>query len=159
MSVIVLQIKGDKELLGAMGNLSRAIENQRESVTEIGSEGLGLIRKRFESGGPGWPRLALSTERKKARRIGGPSRILVESGRLLGSFSKGTEGNVNRVEALRGEFGSSIPYGIFHQKGGGRLPRREIVPADLEAQAGDQFAKIIVTNNTRKFEEFGFEVS
>lgn len=157
MSVIVLQIQGDQALIGALRGIERAVEDQREPIAEIGTEGLGLIARRFEHAGPGWQRLAKSTEIKKARRIGGPSRILVDSGRLLGSFSKGTDDNINRVEALRGEFGSTVPYGIFHQEGRG-VPKREIIPADFEKQAGEQFGKIIIKHNTQKFEALGFEV-
>lgn len=156
MSVIVLQVKGDQALFAAFRGIEKAVEDQRESITEIGEQGLGRIRRRFEQAGPGWPRLAKSTEIKKARRIGGPSRILVDSGRLLGSFSRGAGDNVNRVEALRGEFGSSVPYGIFHQEGRG-VPQREIIK--LESDAEEQFGKIIIAKNTKKFRELGFEVS
>lgn len=159
MSVIVLQIRGDQALIAGFRGIERAVNDQRDAITEIGTQGLGLMTKRFERAGPGWRQLAQSTEAKKARRSGGPSRILVDSGRLLGSFRRGAGDNVNRVEALRGEFGSSVPYGIFHQEGTRRTPKREIVPMDLEAQAGPQFAKIIVEKNTKKFRELGFEVS
>ena len=88
--------------------------------------------------GAGWAPLAASTVKARARRWGtyrqaptggaGPTGpILVWTGRLRGSFQRGSSEHVRLVSSSSLTWGSSVPYGRYHQAGGARLPRRAML--------------------------------
>ncbi|WP_169314853.1 phage virion morphogenesis protein [Rubinisphaera brasiliensis] len=76
------------------------------------------------SAGDNWPALAPSTVKRK-----GHDTILVDTGRLKQSLASQTQHSVREVsDRGRGAlFGTQVPYSIFHQQGGGRLPQRQHV--------------------------------
>lgn len=57
----------------------------------------------------------------------GPKPILERRGRLKRSFTIGAAGNILRAFKTRGEFGSSVPYFPYHQRGTPRMPQRRIL--------------------------------
>lgn len=67
-----------------------------------------------------WAPLARSTVRRKKH-----SRILVDTGRLLGSLSSSDHTDAIRdIEDRYLAFGTSVPYAIYHQTGTSRMPAR-----------------------------------
>jgi hypothetical protein len=96
------------------------------------------IRGRFlanSKGGGEWPDLAPSTKAARARRMGrrggagALSRfpILIETGALLRSLSPGQAGSIQRWLPDGIRVGSGVPYGVYHQHGTGRMPRRQVL--------------------------------
>lgn len=75
-------------------------------------------------GGEKWAPLAPSTLARKDPGKG----ILVDSGRLRASLTQETA--PDSIRALLPQslhWGSSVPYGVFHQKGTSRMPQRRVV--------------------------------
>ena len=75
---------------------------------------------RHDSGGSLWPALSAYTIAKKGHDV-----PLVETGRLKASVLD--FGHPDHIEAVshRGLlFGTEVPYGIFHQEGTKKIPRR-----------------------------------
>jgi len=138
-----------------LGDLIDGLENAVRFRGPVG-EAIGEIlrqdaRKQFEVGGnPRWQPLALTTIRQK-RAMGyprltrqglvpmsmvqsggfGPSNILERTGRLLEGWTKrNSPEHVSRIEDGKVTEGTSVPYAVFHQKGGKggkRPPMRPIV--------------------------------
>jgi len=77
-------------------------------------------------GGESWPELSPVTIARK-----GHDRILYETGRLEASLvSVGGPGNIHEIGERGSLFGTDAEYSLYHQLGGGRLPRREHVGTD-----------------------------
>lgn len=156
MSVIHITIEGKDALLVGLNRFVDRARNWRPTFEKFQDVALGIFRRRFETAGPGWPPLARSTEAEKARRFGGPSRILIRTGALYGSFVKGATGNISRIDSLSAEFGSSIPYGVFHQEGRG-VPERRVIEITGEDEA--RFERIAVDDLVEEAKGLGFEVA
>lgn len=75
--------------------------------------------------GTPWPALARSTEERK--RPGRP--MLVDTGALLASLTGGP-GNVRHVSSDYAEWGTDVPYAVFHQGGTRNMPARPLVALD-----------------------------
>lgn len=89
-----------------------------------------------------WAPLTPETEARKARLYGGPSRILVATGTLLGSLTKqGAEGNIHDVRDDGAVFGSGVHYGIFHVPT--RNPMAEPDEARYNTIAGEYAAETL----------------
>jgi phage gpG-like protein len=122
---------------------SRAVSDASAAFAEIAGLLSEATRENFDtrgvSGGSRWQDLAPATVARKARR-GLDPRILRATGRLYASLVGG-EGSTGRARGLGGRFisgagdhieeitpsslkwGSSVPYGVFHQSS---APRRVI---------------------------------
>lgn len=86
------------------------------------------------AGGVRWPDLAASTVARKAsshdsRTRANANRVLQATGTLRGSFKEGASGHVQKVSATELRWGSSVPYGVYHQS---RAPRRVIPHRPLQ---------------------------
>ncbi len=94
-------------------------------------------------------------EWKEKRYPGQP--LLVRTGDLKDSMiSKGARGNITAISKGGAIFGSSISYGIYHDKGGQKIPKRNFSePSDRRRQIWvDQIEKDIIYN----FERNGIDV-
>ena len=80
-----------------------------------------FAQERSPTGGK-WAPLAASTVAKKGR-----SRILVDSGTLLGSLTG--KGGIRRASGNQIEFGTAVPYAVYHLTGFHMRGRRRKVPA------------------------------
>jgi hypothetical protein len=71
-----------------------------------------------------WPPLKRVTELYKIKKLGSVKRPLIFTGALRQSLTKeGAAGNISNVSEEGGEFGTSLPYAIWHRIG---LPNRKI---------------------------------
>ncbi|HEX7334231.1 MAG TPA: hypothetical protein VF290_22185 [Pyrinomonadaceae bacterium] len=155
MSVIVITIEGKDALLIGLNQSVHRVRNWQPIFEKIEEAALGYFRGRFENAGPGWPPLATSTEAQKARLGFGPSRILIRSGALYGSFVKGATANISRIGPQAAEFGSSIPYGVYHQEGAG-VPERTIIEVTVDQE--ERYEEIALNELTEAATSLGFEV-
>jgi phage gpG-like protein len=112
----------------AQGVITRTAD-LRETGPEIDREFADIESRQFASQGATgrggrWVPLTRSTEAQKRGR----GQILVRSGRLRDSLSRtGAPGQVYRATQDEVEIGSSVPYARKHQRGGKRLPAREVI--------------------------------
>jgi|GEM_PF-3269652 len=111
---------------------------------------LGAMRKRFSSASHGdgtWPDISPSTKLKRYYKAGGrfkrtkgitrmdrlrqiasvPFPILYDTGLLYTSLYPGSPGNILAESPDSISAGSDVPYAVYHQLGGGRLPQRSIL--------------------------------
>lgn len=152
---VVTEVAGGKEVLASFTQLSGLYSDLSPVFEAVVEEAEHDIRHRFEAGGPGWAPLARSTEASKARRGGGPTRILVDTGALMASFEKGATGNITRISQREAETGSSIFYGVFHQEGKG-VPKRTIIEVTGEQEA--KYSRIAADVQNERIRALGFKV-
>lgn len=90
----------------------------------------GAMRRRYADAAAGdgtWKLLAKSTIASKRGKTAWPERILYLTGALYSSLTPGAAGNVMDTARDRITYGTRVRYAKYHQKGGGRLPRRRIL--------------------------------
>lgn len=153
---VVADVAGGSEVLAAFVELEKVYTDLSPVFKAVIDEASHDAQRRFESAGPGWPPLAESTEASKARRGGGPSRILVDTGTLMGSFEKGGTGNITKISPREAEFGSNVFYGVFHQEGRG-VPKRTIIEITGEQEA--KYSRIAADVQSERIRALGFQVS
>lgn len=116
--------KAKLDALSKMGNVDlRPVLN----VISIGyRKEVSLIFDRKQSRGEGlrWAQLSPKYAEQKAKEYPGAP-ILVRTGRLKNSMiSQGSDGNITVINKDSAIFGSSVPYGVYHDKGGSKMPKR-----------------------------------
>lgn len=140
MAVAVgIKVKGAEQVLRAIAGLEERLARPEPVLHLIADLLEAHVALQFSGegtrGAKPWAPLSPRTVRAREKRWGyykrnpsfgaGPSNpILTWTGRLRKSFQSGQPGNVRRVSASGLTWGSSVPYGRFHQRGGRRLPRR-----------------------------------
>lgn len=134
-----MTMSGHQQVLQAIAGLEERLARP-EPVLEVIADLLEAhVAAQFAGegsrGASPWAPLAPSTVQARTRRWGyyrqapsfgaaGARPILTWTGRLRRSFSRTGAGHVRQVSASGLTWGSSVPYGRFHQRGGRRLPRR-----------------------------------
>lgn len=88
---------------------------------------------RYLAGGQWAPLSPEYAKRKPAPPA--PFGILYRSGDLWRSLTAEGGDHIKIVERDAGTYGSSVKYGKYHQKGGGRLPQRKIIVVRKRLQA------------------------
>jgi hypothetical protein len=150
MIAIQQEIIGGEVIAGRFVQVEREIENLSTIFEELGIEALADIRHRIDNH-PG-PPLAASTIKKK-----GHARILRDKDELYGSFQKAAPGNVFRISATEGEFGTFDKKAVFHQEGTGRMPKRTIIEVTGEQEA--KYTKIAMDKLSERIKAIGFEIT
>jgi hypothetical protein len=153
MIPVIVEIPGQQDLMAAFVKLDDLYDDLSPVFEAVGEEALKDIQHKFDVGGPGWPPHAESTRKK----LVGPTRILRDSDTLYDSFQEGAAGNIFRVSAREGEFGSDIFYGIFHQEGRGHNPERKII--DAKQQDEEKYNRIASEIQIERIRRLGFEVN
>jgi len=107
-----------------------------------------IIPHQFESEGGesgGWAPLEKSTVDQKRRTVYGTPKILQRTGDLyLSLISKGkSEGAVWKINAKSAEFGSSLPYGGYHQAGTTKMVKRP--PLDISEANREKWVKLTLS--------------
>lgn len=103
-----------------------------------------------------WAPLSEKYAEWKSRRYPGAP-LLVRTGRLYESMTqKGAQGNIDIISKGGARFGSSISYGVYHDQGTRKMPKRNFSePSDRRRNIWiEQIRKDIVHN----FEVNGIEV-
>lgn len=118
--------------LGGLGSLLKRLTNLKVALDtiaildEIGAMLLNRIRARFlaetDSEGTQWP----ESKAAQARRAGGGTGTLYETGHLFRSVQLAAKGADYRI------IGTDVPYGKFHQFGTRLLPRRSFLGVNDE---------------------------
>ena len=86
--------------------------------------------------GEKWEALNPEYAKRKLKKYG-PLPILIRTGRLIKSFIGEGGEHVKIIRPDYAEFGSSVPYAQWHQKGTDKMPqRREIKATDQLKQVG-----------------------
>jgi len=102
--------------------------------------------EQFDSeGGKGasgtWKTLSKRYAAQKIRRYGPGKNILEASGALVKSLTGNALGSYYQTTKTEIAVGTTIPYGIYHQRGSGNLPKRE--PISLSDVQKKSMTKVI----------------
>lgn len=76
--------------------------------------------------GESWPALSPAYAAWKGKHYPGRP-LLVRTGEMKSSLIGKTGHSIRRKTATSFEYGTNLPYGIFHQLGGQRIPRRKFL--------------------------------
>lgn len=95
-----------------------------------------------EKGGSGrWKSLSARYNKQKIKRYGAGKKILEASGTLMKSLTGNNPGTYYSTTKKEIAVGTTIPYGIYHQRGEGNLPKRE--PISLSNDQKRKLSKVI----------------
>jgi phage gpG-like protein len=156
------RIKLTKESQRKIDNLARAGKvDLRPSLKVIGigyrKEVDQIFSKQQPRGiGLRWPPLSEKYAEWKEKRFPGRP-LLVRTGALKESMTQeGAQGNITAISKTSAIFGTSIHYGIYHDKGGSKIPKRNFSePSERRRLIWlDQIEKDIIHN----FEQNGIDV-
>lgn len=143
MFALRMQILGTRELDFAIQGLLKKVSDFRPLWPRIAAVFHEQERMQFDASGAGpsgaWASLSARYGAWKARRYPGQP-LMVRTGRLRASLLEASADSiVDMSEAIRMRIGTAVPYAIYHQRGGGFLPRRKLV--DLTARQNLAFAR------------------
>lgn len=164
---IEIELIGTQDLLDAFAKFENGIIDLRQlgAWDAVASEFHKIEKAIFSTEGAAgksgkWNPLQPIYARRKLARWG-PVPILQASGRLYRSLtSRNTGDSVFDKQPMEMTIGSSVPYGTYHQRGTGKMPRRP--PLDLTPEHEKQLAKPIqqklrqLIANARLREKRGF---
>jgi len=128
--LLSIDVAGDKQLQRGLSRFGKDVKDLKEPFREIVKDFHQIMEEQFDTeggyGSGGWKPLTPATTDQKAR-YGFPSSILVRTGLLKESLLGGNPWSIESVKPLELKLGTKVPYSIYHQKGGGRLPERPII--------------------------------
>lgn len=140
MISFTVEVTGIERAMSGLASLESSLTRLSPLMELFGKEFYSQETSLFDKAP--WTPLKPETEVRKARLYGGPSRILVATGALLGSLTKqGAEGNIHDVRDDGAVFGSRVPYGIFHVST--RNPMAEPDEARYNTIAGEYAAETL----------------
>lgn len=124
-----IEVDGVQETLHAIGTVERGVLDLRQLGTWdwVQSEFYKVVKSIFENEGgtSKWKPLSSPYKERKAKRYG-EQPILVATGYMRTSLTSAGQGSVVDKQPLEMTLGSSDPKTGYHNRGGGRLPKREI---------------------------------
>lgn len=137
MTILRLEVDGIQTLNRAFDTLGKTISDWRDAWPEIEQIFFRAELEQFDTegarSGAKWQPLSAAYARWKQIRFPGAP-ILVRTGRLKRSLSVsgvGTDDSIREHEPTSLTLGSRVPYAIYHQRGGRRLPKREPINLTL----------------------------
>lgn len=126
MIKLQFQVAGDVQLSRGIERFADDVKDLRKPFKEIAASFKKIEEKQFGSqggyGSGGWAALRESTIARKERG-GYPMTIMVRSGALRDSLTKGASGAIVEIHPLDLTLGTGLPHAIFHQKGIGVVAR------------------------------------
>ncbi len=159
---LTFEVAGDVQLERSFSRFADNVKDLSEAFAEITQDFHQVVEtKQFESegayGSGGWKPLSDNPEGKgyatwKAKNY--PSRpLLVLSGLMKESLLGDNPWSITRIEPLRLEVGTKIPYAIYHQKGTGKMQARPVI--DLTEDDKTRFVKLIQKTLVKQAKEAG----
>lgn len=114
---ITYTIDGMDKVLTGLGRIERGLDDLSPFFNKFADERYGEEKRLFDAAP--WPPLSPAYAERK-RQLFGDKPILRATDTLFKSLTqKGSVGNVHKVEKFMAEFGSIVPYGVFH------IPKRD----------------------------------
>lgn len=146
-AVFQLEVDGAKEIAFAVSRFSDAIQDYRPAWEET-ADYLGQVtERRFDQHGPGWAPLSPAYAAWKSANYPGRG-ILVRTGRMRASM-----GDVQRISPMSLEWGTSVPYAVFHQRGTRKMPQRKVI--QLEPDDARYIHRVMQRYIAKKARELG----
>jgi phage gpG-like protein len=128
-----ITIEGTGELLSSFAQVERGLVDLRQLGTwdAVQAEFYKVEKEQFASEGSAgrsgkWKELTPKYAERKTRKWG-PQPILQASTKLFRSMTSETSDSQVEKQPLEMAIGTRLPYAGYHQTGGKRLPKREII--------------------------------
>jgi phage virion morphogenesis protein len=122
MSLLGIVIDGDSALQSAIKNLEYAVDNMTPTLDQAAAVLFNRMRTRYlaqvDPTGVPWQVSKAALYRAKIGRGGG---TLFDTGRLFHSLQ------LFSIDSNTRAIGTDVPYGIYHNEGTERLPKREFL--------------------------------
>lgn len=125
-----MSVAGEEQLARGFSRIADEFSDYSEPFGQVVDLLKEVERKQFESegsyGGVGWQPLSPRYAAYKEARYGSKP-IMVISGLLKESLTGDNPYYFEKIEPLRLTFGSTVPYGIYHQTGTSKMPQRKLI--------------------------------
>lgn len=143
---ISISVDGEDQYKRAFSRLDAVFDDLRPIWPDVRAAFWKIESDQFESEGQKgasgkWAELSARYKRQKIRRYGADKKILEASGALKASLTSDGPGSYYADSPNEMAVGSTIPYGIYHQRGGKNLPKRK--PIDLSNEQKKYLDKTI----------------
>jgi len=154
---LTFEIEGDTQIMRGLSRFADDVKDLSPAFREIAKDFKEIESKQFGSAGGrgsgGWTPLSPKYAEWKAKHyLGRP--LMVLSGLLRESLQGDNPYTIADIEPLQVTLGTQIPYAIYHQLGGGKLPQRRLI--DLTEDDKAHWVKLIQQYLLGKIdEEFG----
>lgn len=137
-------LRSDAELQFKVGGIPSWQPLAPSTVSQKRAQGTPRLNRRGQKGE--WASQSLGPYGKPGIRFG-PTAILIRTGALFSSWTNAQD--PDHVEITEGDtvkIGTTIPYALVHQQGGGRVPKRPVTVTDeakrqIEREASDYISK------------------
>lgn len=131
-----IDVDGVREFDRSFNRIRRHINDLFPVWREVQAEFFFIERRQFRTEGAAgasgrWKALSPKYAAWKLKRYG-PKPILERTGRLLKSLTNQSPDTIRVFGRREAIFGSRVPYGRYHQRGGGRLPQRKPIDPTTE---------------------------
>lgn len=126
-----IRIEGISEVKSELAAFKRYI-NDPDTI-EVGMEQIKKFHDQnfLKQGSPKkWKPLSAETESARQKRSGYYKKSPAGGGGILAWTGNLRDNNTVNVRAGEGIFAKNAPYAEYHQEGGGKLPKREVLPSD-----------------------------
>ena len=127
---LTFEIVGEEQIKRSFSRFAENVNNATEPFKEIAADFKKIEQNQFESegsyGGGSWAELSKNYSEWKAKNFPG-AKILVLSGLMRESLIGENPYYVENIQPLYMEVGTRVPYAIYHQQGGSKLPQRKII--------------------------------
>ena len=137
--VLELVIDGEQQVLSALSRFGEYANDLHVPFGEMATDFARAEGARFAAQGPGWAALSPEYAAWKAAHYPGKP-ILQRTGALLGSLTGGA-GFIREITDEAMTLGTRVGYARFHQRGTGRMPKREVIRLQPEDRL--RWAKIM----------------
>lgn len=125
-----IQVSGGEQVQLGFSRFAESIKDWSPVFQDIAADFHEMERRQFDSEGGyasgGWKPLSKTYAEWKAKNYPG-NKILVLSGLMKESLTDNNPWTIEDIQALQAEFGTRIPWAIYHQNGGRKIPQRQIV--------------------------------
>jgi phage gpG-like protein len=157
---LTIQFDGEVQFSRTFTRFTEQLRDLRDIWPGVIPDFQEFAREQFRGEGVGdtgsWPALSPPYAAWKARHFPGKP-ILQRTGRLVDSVTGRTRDTLIEAKPDSLEFGTRVPYAVFHQRGSGRLKRRKVF--DLNERQRTRLMKTIQKRLLTAGRNSGFALS
>lgn len=129
---IQIAVDGEDQFFRSFKRLDANFDDLSPIWPDVRDEFWQIEKEQFDSegskgGGGKWQALSARYEIQKIARYGAGKKILEASGDLVASLTGNAPGSYYMANAKEIAVGTTIPYGMYHHRGEGKLPKREVI--------------------------------
>lgn len=153
---ITIGVDGEDQYNRAFSRLDAVFDDLRPIWPDVRDAFWQIEREQFESEGSKgasgkWAALSARYKRQKIRQYGAGKKILEASGALKASLTSDAPGSYYSANEEEMAVGSTIPYGIYHQRGGKNLKQRKPISlSDAQKKMLDKTIQKSLISELRK---------